>query len=87
MYKLTVKLSNHPSPLEHEVIPNGLKEDHIFVEDIHDTDDVLNKVETLVEAIENRNKAIIGVRVLTENGNAILNGNVQNGSFSGVKIS
>ncbi|MEK0337956.1 MAG: hypothetical protein QQN41_11040 [Nitrosopumilus sp.] len=87
MYKLTVKLSNHPSPLEHEVIPNGLKEDCIFVEDIHDTNNVLDKVETLVEAIENRNKAIIRIQVLDENGNTILNGNVQNGSFSGVKIS
>lgn len=87
MHKLTVKLSNHPSPLEHEVIPNGIKEDYIFVEDIHNTEDVLNKVETLVEAVENRNKAIIGVQVLNENGSVILNGNIQNGSFSGVKIS
>jgi hypothetical protein len=48
MHKLTVKLSNHPSPLEPEVIPNGLREETILVEDVHDTEEVLNKVEALV---------------------------------------
>ena len=87
MYKLTVKLSNHPSPLEHEVISNGLKDEDIFVEDIHNTNDVLDKVETLVEAIENRDRATIVVRVIDERGNTILDGSVQKGSFNGIKFS
>jgi hypothetical protein len=41
----------------------------------------------LVETIENRDRATIGVQVLAENGNTILNGGVQNGSFHGVKMS
>jgi len=87
MHKLIVKLSNHLSPLESEVIPNGLREETILVEDIHDTEEVLNKVEALVETIENRDRVAIGVQVLAENGNTILNGSVQNGSFHGVKMS
>ena len=87
MKKLTVKFSNSPSPLEQNIIPNGSQELDIFVNDIFDPNEVLDEVERHVEKIENPNRTIIEVEVYDERRGAILRGNVQNGSFSGVLIS
>jgi len=87
MYKLIVKLSNHPSPLEPVIIPDGLIETDIYVEDIDDVQDVLNKVEKLVEAIDNRDKCAISVEVSNDLRGIILHGTVNEGSFNGVSCS
>ncbi len=49
MYKLIVKLSNYPSPLEPIIVADGLIETEIDVEDIDNFQDVLDNLNDLIE--------------------------------------
>jgi len=81
MCKLIVKLSNHPSPLEPIVIANGLIEREIDVEDIDNVQEIISKIEKLVEAIDSRDKGAVSVEVSNELHGIILHGTVKNGLF------
>jgi hypothetical protein len=85
MHKLTVTLSNHPSPLE-EAIFEGRKIVIIEVEDPHDPEDILNKLEPIVIEIRGDNKSAITVRAITDSGNLVLEGTIREG-FHGVLMS
>jgi hypothetical protein len=87
MYKLTIKLSNDSSPLEEAVIPNGVMEKDIFVEDIHDMEDVFHKIYDVIGTLKNGDRTSILIRVFDERGNTILDGSIKEGSFHGVKMS
>ena len=86
MHTLTVRLTNHPSPLEPAVIPGGFIEEELRV-DMLDMEEIINKIEPMVEAIENHENTTIGVLVRKEDGGIVLHGTVQNGSFHGVGMS
>lgn len=87
MYNLIVKLSNHPSPLEPIIIADGLIKTEIDVEDINNIQDILDKVEKLVECINDRDKGAISVEVSNDLRGVILHGTVKDGSFNGVVCS
>jgi hypothetical protein len=87
MHKLIVKLSNHPSPLEPIIIPSGAIEKEIYIEDIDNVQNILDKIEKLVEVIDNHDKGAISIEVSNELRGIILYGTVQNGSFSGISCS
>lgn len=81
MYKLIVKLSNHPSPLEPIVIANGLIEMEVDVEDIDDVQEIISKIEKLVEVTDGRDKGAVSVEVSNELHGIILHGTIKNGLF------
>ncbi|MDD4290063.1 MAG: hypothetical protein PHH83_02175 [Patescibacteria group bacterium] len=87
MNKLIVKFSNHPSPLEPIIILNEPIEKEIYVDDIHDINNILDKIEKLVEAIDDHDKGTISIEVSNKSWGTILRGNVKNGLFSGVTSS
>lgn len=85
MPKLTAILSNHPSPLE-KALFDGQKTIEFTVDDPHDPEEVLRKLEPLVIDIRGDDRTVIVVGVFTESGAQILRGTISDG-FHGTVMS
>lgn len=82
MHKLTVKLSNHPSPLEPMITANGPIERALDIEDIDDVQEIISKIEKLVETIDSLDKGAVSVEVSNKLRGIILHGTLKNGLFT-----
>lgn len=85
MHKLTAILSNHPSPLERALF-EGHETIEFLVFDPHDPEEVLSKLEPLVEDLRGDDITAIMVKIFTESDTQIFDGTIKDG-LNGVVMS
>jgi hypothetical protein len=87
MSKITISLSNHPSPLEQGILENPQTKT-VSVEYLDDKEEIVREIEIFATSIKDYEDAVFKVSVIGEKGNTIVDGRVKDGIFTnGVFIS